>query len=72
MEFEDALSAAFGTGWHLSGLVFVANPERLLNLALLLRVAQALTRILCSHDVEKFVFLRDLSKVVGSLVDELF
>ena len=70
MEFEDALSAAFGTGWHLSGLVFVADPERLLNLALLLRVAQDLTWIPGCHNIEKLVLSTDL--IVVAFVDELF
>lgn len=49
-----------------------AHPERFFHIRLLLGVAEHLAWVLCSHDIEKFVLLTNLAKILVIGVDEVF
>ena len=59
LELEYALAAALGARRHLRGLVLMADPERVPDLALLLGVAEDLARVLGRDDVEELVLSAD-------------
>ena len=71
LKLKYSLAAAFGASRHLRGLVLMADPERVLDLALLLRVAQDLTRVLGRDDVEELVLGANFGRVVVIGVYEL-
>ena len=60
LELEDALAAAARARRDLRRLVLVADPERVLHAALLLRVAQDLAGLLRGDNVEELELGTDL------------
>lgn len=71
LELKDSLAATLAARGHIGNFVTFADPEGTPNIALLLRVAKDLARILRGDDIEKFVLCADLRVVLMVRVDEL-